>query len=170
MRNSSGKVLGFSFFAFICSVLLLVPGLINSASAQCEIDICKSAEGAGETFFPFTANIGGDISHFELQADALCIAREIPVDSNAEFVEDTLPGWKLDHIECESAILFTITDDGVQFNCPPQAEFSVCTFFNVRSEFTTNIPTLSEWGMIAAAAGLGLVGVFFAVRRRRAAI
>ena len=31
-----------------------------------------------------------------------------------------------------------------------------------------NIPTLSEWGMIAAAAGLMMVGVFFAVRRRRA--
>jgi hypothetical protein len=30
-----------------------------------------------------------------------------------------------------------------------------------------NIPTLSEWGMIAAAAGLGMIGVFFAVRRRR---
>ena len=29
------------------------------------------------------------------------------------------------------------------------------------------IPTLSEWGMIAAAAGLMLVGVFFAVKRRR---
>lgn len=31
-----------------------------------------------------------------------------------------------------------------------------------------NIPTLSEWGMIAAAAGLGLVGVFFVVRKRKA--
>ena len=30
-----------------------------------------------------------------------------------------------------------------------------------------NIPTLSEWGMIAAAAGLGLVGLLFAVRRNR---
>jgi hypothetical protein len=29
-----------------------------------------------------------------------------------------------------------------------------------------NIPTLSEWGMIAAAAGLMLIGVFFAVRKR----
>jgi len=29
------------------------------------------------------------------------------------------------------------------------------------------IPTLSEWGMIAAAAGLMLVGVFYAVKRRR---
>ena len=33
---------------------------------------------------------------------------------------------------------------------------------------TRNIPTLSEWGMIAAAAGLGLIGMFFAVRRRMA--
>jgi hypothetical protein len=31
------------------------------------------------------------------------------------------------------------------------------------------IPTLSEWGMIAAVAGLMMVGVFFAVKRRRAA-
>jgi hypothetical protein len=30
------------------------------------------------------------------------------------------------------------------------------------------IPTLSEWGMIAAAAGLGFVGVFFALKRRKA--
>ena len=29
-----------------------------------------------------------------------------------------------------------------------------------------NIPTLSEWGMISAAAGLMLVGVFFAARKR----
>lgn len=30
-----------------------------------------------------------------------------------------------------------------------------------------NVPTLSEWGMISAAAGLGLAGVFFALRRKR---
>lgn len=34
----------------------------------------------------------------------------------------------------------------------------------------SNIPTLSEWGMIAAAAGLGLVGVYFAIRRKRAVV
>jgi hypothetical protein len=32
---------------------------------------------------------------------------------------------------------------------------------------STNIPTLSEWGMLAAAAGLMIVGVFFAVRRKK---
>lgn len=33
-----------------------------------------------------------------------------------------------------------------------------------------NIPALSEWGMISAVVGLGLIGVFFAVRRRRAVV
>jgi hypothetical protein len=33
-----------------------------------------------------------------------------------------------------------------------------------------SIPTLSEWGMLAAAAGLGIAGLFFAVRRRSSAL
>ena len=33
-----------------------------------------------------------------------------------------------------------------------------------------SVPTLSEWGMISAAAGLGLIGVFFAFRKRKAAV
>lgn len=32
------------------------------------------------------------------------------------------------------------------------------------------IPTLSEWGMMSAAAGLGLIGVFFALKRRKAQV
>lgn len=31
------------------------------------------------------------------------------------------------------------------------------------------IPTLSEWGLITAAAALGIIGMFFAIRRRKAA-
>ncbi len=31
------------------------------------------------------------------------------------------------------------------------------------------IPTLSEWGMIAVAAGFILIGVYYAVKKRRAA-
>jgi hypothetical protein len=36
--------------------------------------------------------------------------------------------------------------------------------------FERNVPTLSEWGMIAAAVGLGLAGVWFALKRRKAQI
>ena len=32
----------------------------------------------------------------------------------------------------------------------------------------SSIPTLSEWGMMAAAAGIALIGVFYALRRRKA--
>jgi len=63
----------------------------------------------------------------------------------------------------------TEIEDGFTFDClNPQPEIvqSECTFVNERT--AANIPTLSEWGMIAAAAGLGLVGVFFAVKRLRA--
>jgi hypothetical protein len=35
-------------------------------------------------------------------------------------------------------------------------------------EFEVNVPMLSEWGMIAAAGGLMLVGVWFVARKRRA--
>ena len=34
----------------------------------------------------------------------------------------------------------------------------------------SNIPTLSEWGMISAVIGLGLIGVFFVLRKRKAAV
>lgn len=34
----------------------------------------------------------------------------------------------------------------------------------------TNIPTLSEWGMIAMAGVLGIFGLYMAVRRRKAAV
>jgi hypothetical protein len=40
-------------------------------------------------------------------------------------------------------------------------------WFGTRS-LERNIPTLSEWGMISAAVGLGLIGVFFAIKRKKA--
>ena len=45
-----------------------------------------------------------------------------------------------------------------------------CQLDNVIVDPSNPIPTLSEWGMIAAAAGLGLIGVFFALRRRKSVL
>ena len=50
----------------------------------------------------------------------------------------------------------------------PQSGFHAVSELVFPQGQLTNVPTLSEWGMIAAAAGLGLVGVFFAARRKRA--
>jgi hypothetical protein len=54
---------------------------------------------------------------------------------------------------------------GVTTGLNDSAAFERIVYTNSVSK---NIPTLSEWGMIAAAIGLGIVGVFFAMKRRKA--
>ena len=56
---------------------------------------------------------------------------------------------------------------GIVVTCNVPGSTALCIFNDF--EATRPIPTLSEWGMIAVAAGLMIVGVFFALRRRRAA-
>src|SRR3990167_1647323 len=79
-------------------------------------------------------------------------------------------GWTLEEIQCfeGAGVNITKTEDSVTFECvDPSGELSgaVCGFFNRIS--ADKIPTLSEWGMISAAAGLGLIGVFFALKKRK---
>jgi MYXO-CTERM domain-containing protein len=85
------------------------------------------------------------------------------------YTEVPQEGWTLYDIQCFdfTGVDFTTTDTSATLECVNPSEFSLgfCVFFNRVS--ADKIPTLSEWGMIAAAAGLGLVGLFFAVRRRR---
>lgn len=79
-------------------------------------------------------------------------------------------GWQIEEIRCfeGAGVDITKTEDSVTFECVnPGGAISGagCGFYNRIS--ADRIPTLSEWGMISAAAGLGLIGVFFAVRRRK---
>ena len=79
-------------------------------------------------------------------------------------------GWTLEEIQCfeGAGVNITKTEDSVTFECvDPSGELSgaFCGFFNRIS--ADKIPTLSEWGMISAAAGLGLIGVFFALKKRK---
>ena len=51
-------------------------------------------------------------------------------------------------------------------------EFESCRLSLIRRcdlRIINPIPTLSEWGMIAAVTGLGLIGLFFVTRRKKAA-
>jgi hypothetical protein len=82
-------------------------------------------------------------------------------------VEQVPPGWTLADVQCDQqpGVSVSFIENGAVISCDQSNEPIVeCNFVNL---ITTNVPTLSEWGMIAAAAGLGLIGVFFAVRRRR---
>jgi hypothetical protein len=83
------------------------------------------------------------------------------------FIEEPPQGWVLDRVECENLsgnIIVENVEEGIILECVnPDQESGLCTFFNRRS--AENIPTLSQWGLIAAAVGLGLIG-FIAYRRR----
>ena len=162
------------FILFAAALMLLTPSLNDNASAQfCSVQICKSAEDSGDTEFPFIAvDINEMVESFSLPGggEGSCIQTSIPLGQPLTVFEESLPGWVLDHIECELiGVDFQILDDGntLELLCNVPTVNGGCTFFNIRGETVSNIPTLSEWGMIAAAGGLGLIGVFFAVRRRR---
>ena len=169
------KSLPFYVFVLMVLSLLLIPSFSDNAHAQCFVGICKASPDLpmpeseeDAVFFPFTVSQGDVSSSEELAANALCIG--IPfVGNDLEIVEDPFPGWILSDIECSDAagVNVTFIDNGISLDCIQGSEIT-CTFTNVRGSTPTDIPTLSEWGMIAAAGGLALVGVFFALRRRKA--
>jgi hypothetical protein len=170
MRRVSGFSTGiFLLFLIIsiCSVVFIIP---DSALAQpCRIEFTKSAPGGGDTEFPFEATLDGGQPIPGFLSDG----QESGVNfaASAILVELPIEGWVLTDVECDNddGIIIDFTDNGITAECVA-GDFSegFCTFFNVRG--AAPIPTLSEWGMIAAAAGLGLVGMFFVLKRRRAAV
>jgi len=172
MKTVFRNVMPVFAFAFVMSGLLFVPALNDSANAQCGVRICKVApqlpvpESVDEFFyFPFTVSQGGQSSPAQAPANALCPGIGPFTGNNFEVVEDPFEGWVLDNVECtqSSEVSVTFIENGVSLDCLGGTEIT-CTFTNVLN--SRPIPTLSEWGMIAAAGGLALIGVFFAVRRK----
>ena len=155
----------------VIPAVLLLPVLNDDAAAQsCSVGICKSALDSGDTEFPFVA-VNEITEPFTLQGegDGACIGTSIPQGQSLTISEEFLPGWLLDDIDCQPVgVDVTFLEHGVELFCNVPTANGTCTFTNVRGEIERNIPTLSEWGMIAAAAGLVIVGVFFAIRRKRA--
>jgi hypothetical protein len=143
----------------------------DSASAQpCSVTVCKSAPGAGMQGFLIDFTDSGQTDTVELFDDSDCFTTQLNFDADVDITEQPTPGWVLQDVECEDNPGFdtTFIPGGVTVLCTSEtiAE-TTCTFINVPGA-AGNIPTLSEWGMIAAVAGLGLVGVFFAYKRRKA--
>ena len=59
---------------------------------------------------------------------------------------------------------------GVTTSLNSSVDFERIVYTSSPSPHLRAIPTLSEWGMIAAAAGLVIVGVYFAVRKRKVVV
>jgi len=67
--------------------------------------------------------------------------------------------------EDEENALILLDERAVRITCELPGTSFACTFVNS----TAKIPTLSEWGLLAMAGILGIVG-FMVMRRRKAAV
>lgn len=138
--------------------------LMNTTS--CGVEVIKRSELAMD--FPFEFNApGSDIPEFTLQdpsADSLTVS--IPPGDTVDITENVPGGWMLDSVECTQApgMSSSPISNGVAVSCE-SADLIECTFTN---SFVRNVPTLNEWGLIALAGVMGLVG--FIVIRRRAVV
>jgi hypothetical protein len=174
MRTFLRPLLGISISLFVLSASILISSPGGRAWAQadpCNIRIFKLAENSGDTIFFFEGFENG-VLIFDggLPGDGMAlIGASFGFGTLLEVVELPIQGWQIAEVVCESVngITITETEQGFTAACNAPGGFAECTVVNERV-IVENIPTLSEWGMISAAVGLGLAGVWFAVRRRRA--
>ncbi len=133
---------------------------------ECEITLTLVAPGApAELEFLFTGEDAGGPFDFVLTPG---VSSTGFTDFGPGFVTEIAPpGWFFDRIECEpgGGIEIISLSTGWLQECFNPALPTVCTVFNTD---TAAIPTLSEWGMMAAAAGFLLLGAFYAARKRKA--
>ena len=101
-------------------------------------------------------------------ADGESTGGPLPEGLSVTIYEAPQNGYRLAGLECESGpgIVITNFDGGFTIECVDESDgTATCIIRNV--PIASPIPTLSEWGMISAAVGLGLVGVFCAVKQRK---
>jgi hypothetical protein len=167
MHKFVNSLLTLTFIISAMPVLLFFSAGRSLAQQGCEITVEKVAPGAEGQEFEFRGVVaGGDTFSFTVVAGGTATGNAST--EPAVITEVPVTGWRFGGIECEPGggveIVEVLGNGWVEQCVNPEAE-TFCVVTNIPLD---NIPTLSEWGMIAAAVGLGLVGVFFAVRRRRA--
>ena len=158
-------------YVFIVSAFFAFASGVRDAGAQeCDINVNKVANVEDGTVFTIVVETPFGTSGVDLLAGEGFGQSSATTNINT-ITEDVPPGWVLSDVVCDEVdgIIITRVPNGFRSECtvPTGAAQTTCTFINVQGS-ASNIPTLSEWGMIAAAAGLGLVGLFYAARRRRA--
>ena len=152
----------------------LALGSARTWAQDCIITIEKVAIPADNTPFNFfvTGDVTGDFTLMD--PDFTIEGFAIDVGQTVTLTEEVIPGWAVDNIECTEGVTncgatpcLTATVDGnsVTFECLDNDRAS-CTITNVA--VPSNVPTLSEWGLIAMAGILGITGLLV-IRRRRAA-
>jgi len=160
------------FSLFIFSVFLMLGSLVTSTvqvSAQdCDIFIEKIADPDDDTEFDFTVTGNGDFGFTLSDPSTPAVNFNTPLSTPVTVLEEVTPGWVLDEVECSDpqGVNINILENGVTIECLTLAEVT-CNFLNSMEAIeATDVPTLSEWGLIAMAGVLGIVG-FMVMRRRK---
>ena len=155
-------------FVFVISGgFLLTADTSHGQREECPFSLAKVAPGAGDLQFLFLVTDsqgrgGADV----LKDGEKTEGGTIEPGDIFKIVEEPPEGWFLDHVDCEDldGVIVEYIPGGVSVECvDPGETVATCTFFNAPT--VRNIPTLSQWGLVAAAVGLGLIG-FIAYRRR----
>jgi hypothetical protein len=154
--------------AVVYGILVLPARAGKVVIDECLLVLVKETEFGDGQSFDFTADfsVGSDLDFSIASGESF----ELGVDLGESVVvsENVPPGWVLADVSCEfggGIIVFADEGNDLTASCVQLGE-ARCVFTNVLLQ--RPIPTLSAWGMIAAAGGLVLIGVFFAIRKRRA--
>lgn len=157
------------FIVLVTGIMALAAERGYSQPSQCRIVITKATEPfSTDEEFEFVSEVNGIETQFTVVSDSQETAAFIDEGESVTVTELPREGWVLEEATCfflDGASAVEI-ENGVRVLCTQGGEFNGanCIF---RNRLIPEIPTLSEWGMISAAAGLALIGVFFAVRRRK---
>lgn len=157
---------------FLVSLFLISGLMVRQAEAgktvlNCVLFIAKAAQNGTGVPFDFISIPSGSGEEIEFVIPGNSgFPTFIDVGESLTVTELPSDGWELQGITCESVggLLTAVEGNSVIASCTSPGE-AQCVFRNLRA---SPIPTLSEWGMIAAAGAMLLAGAFYAVRRRRA--
>lgn len=165
------------FVAIFLIVGFLYVVLSKDTNAQgpiCTLEIEKVAIPADNT--PFNFIITGDINDEEPLFDPNdpTLILELNDPQTVTVTEELPSGWLLESIECEEqdnncgdTPCLNITIDEESNSITAQCldnDTGSCTFTNIKAP--SQVPTLSEWGLIAMAGILGIIG-FIVIRKRQ---
>lgn len=172
----------FTILSVLAVPLFIVLGTANASAGAnpCSIDVILETIPEDDTSFEF--ELAGDIeSGFTLEDPSSNTANfGMGIDQFVVLSQLTPPGWELVEIACvegttncgmtefEPCLSATIQGNSVAFECLDN-DTATCTFFNAPAGASAaSIPTLSEWGLMATAAFLG-IAAFFVLRKRKIA-
>jgi hypothetical protein len=159
----------FSFFilSVITAGVLTIEAGKSYAQVGCEIAIIKRATPSDGTAFTFIPSGTLNDTPFDLvsgQGDGIAILG----GNTADIVEEVPDGWVLEDVVCETnGVVVSDIENGIELFCSPNGGAAECIFFD---RAIGGVPTLSQWGMFAAGVGLGLVGVWFVLKRKKAQV